>query len=72
MIFMISAILLAAGEAKRMGKPKQLMPLGEKSILEHSLDNLLASRVNEIIVVVGCEADKVTKKAAARPVALGL
>ena len=65
---MISAILLAAGEAKRMGKPKQLMPLGERTILEHSLDNLLASRVNEVIVVVGCEADKVSKKAAGRAV----
>ncbi|MDO8715419.1 MAG: nucleotidyltransferase family protein [Dehalococcoidales bacterium] len=69
---MISAILLAAGEAKRMGKPKQLMPLGEKSILEHSLDNLLASRVNEIIVVVGCEAEAVAKKVAARPVRIAV
>lgn len=68
MVSMISAILLAAGEAKRMGKPKQLMPLGEKSILEHSLDNLLASSVNEVIVVVGCEAEAVAKKVAARPV----
>ena len=51
-----------------MGKPKQLMPLGEKSILEHSLDNLLGSRVNEVIVVVGCEAEAVAKKVAARPV----
>ncbi len=68
MVSMISVILLAAGEAKRMGRLKQLMPLGEKSILEHSLDNLLGSRVNEAIVVVGCEAEAVAKKVAARPV----
>ena len=69
---MISAILLAAGEAKRMGKPKQLMPLGGKSILEHSLDNLLGSKVNEVIVVVGCEAEAVAKKVAARMVRIAV
>lgn len=50
---MISAILLAAGESRRMGRFKQLLSLGEKSFVEHCVDNLLASRVNEIIVVTG-------------------
>lgn len=68
MVSMISAILLAAGESKRMGKLKQLMPLGEESILEHSLDNLLSSRVGEVILVLGSEAETVRKKVAARPV----
>jgi len=69
---MISAILLAAGESKRMGKLKQLMPLGGKSILEHSIDNFLASRVSEVIVVLGCEARVVVKKVAARPVKIAM
>ncbi len=69
---MISAILLAAGEAKRMGKLKQLMTLGGKSILEHSIDNFLASRVSEVIVVLGCEAEVVVKKVAARPVKIAM
>ena len=68
MVSMISAILLAAGESKRMGKLKQLMPLGGKSILEHSLDSLLHSRVGEVILVLGSEAEAVRKKVAARPV----
>lgn len=72
MVSMISAILLAAGEAKRMGKPKQLMPLGEKTILEHSLDNLLGSKVGEVIVVVGYEAEAVAKKVATRPVRIAV
>lgn len=50
---MISAILLAAGESRRMGEFKQLLRLGEKSFVEHCVDNLLASRVNEVIVVTG-------------------
>jgi len=50
---MISAILLAAGESKRMGKPKQLMPFGQNTVVEQVIDNLLSSVVNEVIVVVG-------------------
>ena len=68
MRLMISAILLAAGESKRMGKTKQLMPLGGKTIVEHSLDNLLASQVNEVVVVTGKQADIVAKTIANRPV----
>ena len=67
---MISAILLAAGESKRMGGLKQLMllGLGEKTILEHSIENLLSSRVNEVIVVLGYEAERVAERIADRPV----
>ncbi len=50
---MISAILLAAGESRRMGEFKQLLRLGDKSFVEHCVDNLLASRVDEVIVVTG-------------------
>ncbi|GAI05508.1 unnamed protein product, partial [marine sediment metagenome] len=41
----VSAILLAAGESKRMGKLKQLMPLGNTTIVEQTIDNLLSSGV---------------------------
>lgn len=53
----ISAILLAAGESKRMGTPKLLLNLGGKTILEHSIDNLLNSKVSEVIVVLGHGAE---------------
>ena len=69
---MISAILLAAGESRRMGKLKQLMPLGGRGILEHSIDNLLGSRVGEVIVVLGCEAEVLVKKVATRPVRIAM
>ncbi|MDO8578164.1 MAG: molybdenum cofactor cytidylyltransferase [Dehalococcoidales bacterium] len=65
---MISAILLAAGESKRMGQPKQLLPLGDKTLVEHALDNLLASRVDEVIVVTGNQAETIAKKVGKRPV----
>jgi molybdenum cofactor cytidylyltransferase len=55
----ISALLLAAGKGERMGKAKQLLPLGEKRLVEASLHNLLASQVGEIIVVLGFAADEI-------------
>ena len=65
---MISAILLAAGESKRMGKLKQLTPFGRSTLLEETVNNLLNSKVSEVIVVLGARADEVTEKIARKPV----
>jgi xanthine dehydrogenase accessory factor len=56
---MISAIILAAGQATRFGQSKQLMRLGDKPLLAHVLDNVNASRVDDVIVVLGAYADEV-------------
>jgi len=69
---MVSAILLAAGESKRMGEPKQLMPLGQSTILEQAINNLLNSAVNEIIVVLGHRAEEMIKTIAAKPVKIAI
>jgi len=58
---MLSSILLAAGESKRMGRFKQLMPWGQSTMIEQTLDNLLSSEVDEVIVVVGHKAEEVKK-----------
>ena len=65
---MISAIILAAGESKRMGKPKLLMPLGKSTILEQTIDNLLNSAVGEVTIVLGHRAGEMVKKIASKPV----
>lgn len=57
-LVMVSAILLAAGESKRMGEPKLLLPFGNSTVLEQAIDNLLNSRVGEIIVVAGDRAQE--------------
>ncbi len=49
----ISAILLGAGESKRMGANKLLLPWGKKTVLTHCADALIQSRVKEVIVVLG-------------------
>ena len=56
---MISAIVLAAGEATRFGTCKQLARVGGKALLEHTLDHLRASRVSEIVVVLGAHAGEI-------------
>lgn len=68
----ISVIILAAGESKRMGKPKQLLPLGQSTILEQAIDNFLHSKVNEIIVVVGYKPRETIDLIANRPVKVAL
>jgi len=49
---MVSAILLGAGESKRMGVNKLFLPWGRKTIFEHCLVTLLRSKVKEVIIVL--------------------
>lgn len=57
---MIAAIVLAAGESKRMGaENKLLLPFGQKTLIEQTVDNILGSKAHEIIVVLGHQAKRV-------------
>ncbi|MHB2027069.1 MAG: 2-C-methyl-D-erythritol 4-phosphate cytidylyltransferase [Elusimicrobiota bacterium] len=47
-----AAVIVAAGSGTRMGRPKQFIPLGEKSVVEWSLDAFLAVEEFERIVLV--------------------
>ncbi len=69
---MISAILLAAGESKRMGRPKQLLPWQGKTLLLHILESLLASDADEIILVLGHEADRIRSSLPALPIKIAV
>lgn len=65
---MVWALVLAAGESRRMGKPKLLLPFGEKTIIENILDNIQRSRVDKILVVLGSHREEILSKIRARPV----
>ena len=59
---MISAILLAAGQSKRMhSKNKLLKKYKKKHLINHILKSLIRSKVNKIIVVLGHENRKIKK-----------
>jgi molybdenum cofactor cytidylyltransferase len=47
----ISAIVLAAGQSKRMGEPKMLLPWGETTVLGKVIQTLRDSDVEDIVVV---------------------
>jgi xanthine dehydrogenase accessory factor len=59
---MISAIVLAAGQATRFGRCKQLALIGDKPLLQHTLDHIGQSRVDDIVVVLGAHADEIQQK----------
>ncbi len=49
----VSAILLGAGQSRRMGFDKLSLPLGKKTVLERSVDAFVRSNVKEVVVVLG-------------------
>jgi molybdenum cofactor cytidylyltransferase len=56
---MLSAVVLAAGMSTRMGRNKLLLNFREKPLIAHAVDTLLASDIDEVIVVLGHETEKV-------------
>lgn len=55
----VAAVVLAAGESRRFGSPKQLLAVGGGTLLGHVLSRLSSSWVNEIVVVLGHAAEEI-------------
>jgi molybdenum cofactor cytidylyltransferase len=55
----IAAVVLAAGLGRRMGGTKMLADFGGKPMVVATVENMLASGVDEVIVVTGHESEKV-------------
>ncbi len=51
--FTIAMIILAAGESKRMGSIKQLLPWKHTTLLGNAIEQGMASDVNSVYVVLG-------------------
>ncbi len=64
----VAAIVLAAGESQRFGQPKQLLQVGNKTMLQHVVDVALDSPLEQVIVVLGCRATEIRARVADRPV----
>jgi len=59
---MISAILLAAGQSKRMdGENKLTKEIQGTPLIKHSVKNILDSSINELIVVLGHQKEVIEK-----------
>jgi molybdenum cofactor cytidylyltransferase len=53
----VYAIIPAAGRSLRMGQLKQLMPYGDRTILETVIETVLAGPVNGLVVVANSDID---------------
>ncbi len=56
---MISAILLGAGESRRMRVDKLSLPWGRKTVLDRCFETLLRSEVQELVVVLGIRNERI-------------
>jgi molybdenum cofactor cytidylyltransferase len=65
-----ASIVLAAGESRRFGAPKQLLPWGEKTLLEHVVDTALGSALDDTLVVLGYQAEQIGSLLRDRPIQL--
>jgi molybdenum cofactor cytidylyltransferase len=67
----VAAVVLAAGESRRMGRNKLLLPWAHGTVLDQTLSNVMTSGVSSLVTVVGHEQE-LTKSIAARygPVAI--
>jgi len=65
---MICAVVLAAGRSERMGTQKLLLPIGGKTLIERVVDELLASAVEGILVVVGDDSQRLRTVLGKRPI----
>ncbi|MBP6860228.1 MAG: NTP transferase domain-containing protein [Candidatus Pacebacteria bacterium] len=55
----MKAILLSAGQSKRLypltqEKPKNLLLIDDKTLLDHQMEALVANKVTDLVIVVGC------------------
>jgi len=65
---MISAIILAAGQSKRMGQPKMLLPWGKSTVIEHVISTFLDAGIEDITVVTGGAREQVERAISQYPV----
>jgi molybdenum cofactor cytidylyltransferase len=64
----IVGVVLAAGESRRMGRLKALLPFGPRTVLEQVLQPLLQAALSGVVVVVGYRAADLTAVLASLPV----
>jgi len=67
---MICAIVLAAGLSSRMGVQKLLLPFGGKTVIGHIVDQLLASTIGDVHVVVGHQAGRISRELSGRAISI--
>jgi molybdenum cofactor cytidylyltransferase len=58
----VGAVILAAGTSTRMGRAKQLLPLGASTVLARTIDNVRSAGLAEIVLVLGASAEAIRRQ----------
>ena len=58
----VTGLVLAAGGSRRLGEPKQLLPYGSGTLLDHTLETARASGFDQLIVALGGSSEKVRSR----------
>ena len=58
----VTGLVLAAGGSRRLGEPKQLLPYGSGTLLDHALDTARASGFDQLIVAIGGSSGEVRSR----------
>jgi molybdenum cofactor cytidylyltransferase len=53
----VTGLVLAAGGSKRLGAPKQLLPYGNGTLLDHVLNTARGCEFDQVVCVIGGSAD---------------
>jgi molybdenum cofactor cytidylyltransferase len=64
----VAAIVLAAGGSRRMGAPKQLLPVDGQPMVRHVVETVCAAGLAQVVVVVGARARPVAQALAGLPI----
>lgn len=64
----IQAIILAAGESKRMGSPKMLLPYNGMTVIEQVIENVLSAGISNPLIVLGSDHEAILKIIKGHPV----
>jgi molybdenum cofactor cytidylyltransferase len=55
----VAGLVLAAGGSRRLGRPKQLLPFRDVTLLGHTVATARACRFDQLLVAVGGDADAI-------------
>jgi 4-nitrophenyl phosphatase len=66
----VAAVILAAGESRRFGRLKQLLPWDNRPLVVHAADTAWLAGLSPVLVVLGAGAESIAPELAGRPVQL--
>ena len=58
----VTGLVLAAGGSRRLGEPKQLLPFGTGTLLDHTLATARASGFDQLIVALGGSSEEIRRR----------